>query len=163
MGVGVVSTDIAARLGDGCSLVVGLVTPEGRPVAARATAFDPVDEGRRAVLFVPSHEVASLDLPVGDDLDLAIAVTGADVRTLESAQLKGRVRRVTAGTEADLERARRSFVAFSDAVLETDGFEAEVMARWMPSAVVVLEIEVDEVYDQTPGPGAGRLLARSEP
>lgn len=163
MGDRVVSADIAARLGDGCSLIVGLVGPDGRPVAARASSFDLAADGRRAVVLVPAHELASSGLPLDEDLDLAIAVTGADVRTLASAQVKGRVRGVAAGTEADLDRARRAYEAFAAAVLETDGFEAEAMARWVPAAVVRVEVEAEEVFDQTPGPGAGRLLARSDP
>ncbi len=160
MAAGVAHGDLGALLGQCSSLVVGLVTPEGRPVATRAWAFDLDEGGREARVLLPSAEVRALGLPVDEALDLGIAVTGADVRTLASVQVKGRLRRLGAGTGADLARALRAFDGFATAVVETDGFDEALIARWMPASVHVAAVEVEEAYDQTPGPSAGRFLAR---
>jgi hypothetical protein len=50
---------------------------------------------------------------------------------------------------------------FLQMVHETDGNPLESLRRILPIEVVVVELEIDEMYDQTPGPDAGGpLVAR---
>ncbi|HEX2575973.1 MAG TPA: hypothetical protein VHK88_06455, partial [Aquihabitans sp.] len=95
--------------------------------------------------------------------DVPIAITGAEITSLRSVQLKGRLRRLSSGGATDMVRARRYCDAFVAAVGAADGLPAELMERWMPDAVAVADVDVEEVYDQTPGPDAGGLLSRTAP
>ena len=61
-------------------------------------------------------------------------------------------------TEADLERADRHTEAFFANVSDTDGTPLELLQRLLPASMVACVMQVDEVYDQSPGPGAGAAL-----
>ena len=89
-----------------------------------------------------------------------ISITAADVPTLHSMQLKGRKdSSAEAATASDRERADRYCDAFYADVERSDGTPRRMIERLRPADFVVLEILVDEFYDQTPGPGAGASLA----
>jgi hypothetical protein len=88
----------------------------------------------------------------------AVAITAADVRTLRSVQLKGVSLGVTPGGRPELERMRRFAEAFYADIEDTDGTPREILERLTPDALVVVCVAVTEVFDQTPGPAAGRCL-----
>ena len=97
------------------------------------------------------------DPVLGEHLDARgrLAVTSADVRTLRSVQLKGRVTAVEEPGVEDLRRCdAHNEELFSD-IEQTDHFPRVLTARMVPPGYVVATIEVEELYDQTPGPGAG--------
>jgi hypothetical protein len=89
-----------------------------------------------------------------------VAVTGADVRTLRSHQMKGRVQVVERATDADVAMMAAHSTAFMEAVHQVDGNPISELQRLLPNSVVVIEIVVDELYDQSPGPHAGAPVAR---
>jgi hypothetical protein len=83
-----------------------------------------------------------------------IAITIADPTTNRAMQLKGSwigERRVTDGDRAFLQRYREQLTC----QLALVGVPRSVSRRlvWWP--VVALQVQVTEVFDQTPGPGAG--------
>jgi len=61
-----------------------------------------------------------------------------------------------ADTEA-LERAAQHYVLFASAS-ERFGVPRAVTARLFSTDLVTLSMRVEEIYDQTPGTGAGRQL-----
>ena len=83
-------------------------------------------------------------------------MTGADVRTLRSVQLKGRVRLVEPPVADDLALAAEHSQRFFDAVIAVDGLSPDLLRRMLPYEVVCVELEIDEQFDQSPGPAAGR-------
>lgn len=85
-----------------------------------------------------------------------IAVTSADVRTLRSVQFKGRVTAISDTPDpSDLARcAAHNEELFTD-IEETDFFPRALTERMVPPGYFVAVVEVEELYDQTPGPGAG--------
>jgi hypothetical protein len=85
-------------------------------------------------------------------------VTATSVTTLRSMQLKGRALGPEVATADDEAAATRYFARFFEDVHETDGVAWEVFSTMIPSGYVACLVEVDEVYDQTPGPGAGARL-----
>jgi hypothetical protein len=137
----------------GCALIVGTAAG-GVPRATRGWGLDVLDGGAVRVLL--SRD----DAPPADHLraGMPIAITGADVRTLRSAQVKGRVLTTEPGTTADAERARRYHEAFFGDIVHTDGTPRALLERMMPSGYLSCAVAVDELYDQTPGPGAGAAL-----
>jgi hypothetical protein len=87
-----------------------------------------------------------------------IAVTGTDVPTLRGCQIKGTIRSVEPGDEEDralLERYRAE--VFAD-IQRTDGIPVTLLERITPDDVVGCVFAVEEVFDQTPGPGAGAAI-----
>jgi hypothetical protein len=152
----VFGSELTAMIEDGAGLVVGTVGDDGEPRATRAwsvTLVDP-DERRVRVVVSADDEVTVANLRVGTTL----ALNGADVRTLRSVQLKGRVVAVEAAGPDDLDSARDQSERFLQAVHDTDGNPLEQLRRILPIEVVVVEVVVVEMYDQTPGPDAGGAL-----
>jgi hypothetical protein len=152
----VFGSELTAMIEDGAGLVVGTVGDDGEPRATRAwsvTLVDP-DERRVRVVVSADDEVTVANLRVGTTM----ALNGADVRTLRSVQLKGRVVAVEAAGPDDLDSARDQSERFLQAVHDTDGNPLEQLRRILPIEVVVVEVVVVEMYDQTPGPDAGGAL-----
>jgi hypothetical protein len=146
---------LTAMVEPGSSLIVGTVDSGGEPRATRAWAATVVDADQRRVRVVMSGDdpVVVESLPRG-----IVAVTGADVRTLKSHQMKGRVQSVEPPTEGDLAMMAEHSTAFMEAVHETDGNSISELQRLLPNKVVVIEVVADELYDQSPGPDAGAAV-----
>ena len=152
------SSDVMSILEAGTSLIVGTVGADGEPRATRAFALTVIDDAAPAVRVVPSADdpVVLEHLATG-----AIAVTAADVRTLRSVQLKGRITRVEPSTDDDARMVEEHSSAFFQAIHDTDGHDLEISRRLLPLATISIVMVVDELYDQTPGPGAGGPVAMS--
>lgn len=152
--------DLMATIAAGSALVVGTVSAEGEPRAHRAWATSVVDADANRIRFVMS----------GDDPDLlehlesgAVSLTGADVTTYRSAQLKGRPVLVEPPTAADLELAGEHSEAFFEAIHRTDGNPLDLLRRMLPQRMLSVEMIVEETFDQTPGPKAGSALQAGDP
>lgn len=148
--------ETTAFLGTGCALIVGTVDDDGAPHATRGwgALVLPATTGRiRLLVDADDHEPIEHLRPGS-----AIAVTATSVRTLRSVQLKGSVLAVVDPTDEDVARAAEYCRQFYADIVETDGVEPELPARLTPERYLAVEIEVHELYDQTPGPRAGRAL-----
>ncbi len=151
--------ELVAFLESGCSTIVGLVTATGEPFATRGWGTEVLPgERARVRVLVGAGALAALGHAPGDEGGFAIAVTGASVLTLRSVQLKGTARAVEQPDEDDLARSRRFCDDFFADVEATDGVPRRLMDRLVPADLLVCEVDVDELYDQTPGPGAGEPL-----
>ena len=80
------------------------------------------------------------------------ALTGADVRTLQSVQLKGAIVAVEPASAEDLEHVAVHTDAFFRIVEETDGLPLSLLRRLMPHELIAFELVVDGTFDQSPGP-----------
>jgi hypothetical protein len=153
----VLGPELVRFIEGGCGLVVATVSADGMPRATRGWSAEVLDPEAGLVRFV-----VGTDDPVAlDDLAVPgrIAVTGADVRSLRSVQLKGRVTALAPLSHADRARVGWYCDTFFEAVRELDGNPRELLDRLVPSDFVACVVAVDEVYDQTPGPGAGGRLS----
>jgi hypothetical protein len=152
----VFSPDVMSILEPGTSLIVGTVGADGEPRATRAFALTVVDDETNRVRVVVSADdpVAIEHLHTG-----AISVTAADVRTLRSVQLKGLITAVEPSTEQDIETMEEHSALFIQAVTESDGHDVAVIRRMLAEHVVSVEFVVDELFNQSPGPGAGSPVA----
>lgn len=149
-------SELTSMIEDGAGLVVGTVDQGGEPRAARAWSVSVVDHDERRVRIVVGADdpVTVANLEAG----APVALNGADVRTFRSVQLKGRVDSVAAATAEDLHLAGVQSDQFLLSVHETDGNPIEQLRRILPLEVIAIEVIVDEMYDQTPGPDAGGPL-----
>lgn len=136
----------------GAGLVVATIGADGEPRAARAWSWSLVEPttDRVRVAVCADDPVTVADLTNG-----TVAVTAADVATFESLQVKGRVVAVEAPDAVDLERVRRHSEAFFARVHAVDGNPVELLLRMLPNEIVMIELVVEQAFDQTPGPGAG--------
>jgi hypothetical protein len=151
----VFASELIAMIEAGAGLVVGTVGEDGAPRGIRAWAAWVVDHDEQRIRVVLTGDdptvVARLE-------GCNVAVTAGNVRTLQSVQLKGRVSGVEQPTAADMEITERHIAWFFQAVHDTDGNPIELLQVMRPSTHLVLEMVVDEQYDQTPGPTAGHAL-----
>ena len=152
-----IDAEAAALFESGVSLIVCTVDARGMPDAGRAWSAKVLGGGTR------------LRISVSDDSETLIAnlaatgrvaVTFTEIEELTSYQVKGHLTSAL-GPESSDDRARREayITEFAGNVNRVDGTPLETIDRLMPRAFVVFEMDVDEVFDQTPGPAAGRQLA----
>ncbi|HEX6659109.1 MAG TPA: pyridoxamine 5'-phosphate oxidase family protein [Ilumatobacter sp.] len=149
------ASELTTMIDAGAGLIVGTVDGNGAPRGVRAWAawvVDPDAQRLRVVLTGDDRDV------VANLADGRVALTAADVRTLRSVQMKGRVSSIDEPTPADLELAEFQTERFFVAVSQTDGNPMEMLVSMLPSTRIALEMIVDEQYDQTPGPTAGTAL-----
>jgi hypothetical protein len=158
----VLSDELAAFLEGGCALIVGTVGSDGRPHSGRAWGIEVLDaEAGRLRLLLDAADGPTLANLAGEDPRLAC--TGADVRTLHSRQLKGRSLGTEPAAGADRARAARYCAAFFADIEATDGQPRELLEQIVPAAYVACTVQVDALYDQTPGPGAGAAVGGDAP
>ncbi len=143
----------------GCGLIVGFVRPDGAPLAGRAWGVTLLDGGGRARVIIEAADVAALGYPPDGLLGVWFAVTGGDVKTLATVQAKGPVTAVDSMTASDRTNLAAHCEAFFSNVEVVDMRPRHLMERLVPHDLLVVELDVVEVYDQTPGPNAGTPLA----
>jgi hypothetical protein len=151
----VFAPELITMIEAGAGLVIGTVDGDGNPRGVRAWGAWVVgaDAGSVRVVFTGD------DQSVVDNLEgRNVALTAADVRTLRCVQVKGRVVAVGQPTATELAVAERQTESFFAAVHESDGNPIDVLRTMLPTTQLVLEMIVDEQYDQTPGPTAGTAL-----
>lgn len=139
---------------------MGTLTPSCEPYATRAWGTEVLSsDPPRVRVLVGAGAFAALGRFPGDGATFSIAVTGADVRTLRSVQLKGTGHDLETPTPADLERSGAYCDAFFADVEAVDGVERALMERLVPTDLLAVTVEVAALYDQTPGPAAGTAIA----
>ena len=149
------ASELTAMIDSGAGIVVGTVSEDGEPRADRGWAAAVLDEQGRRVRFVMSAD----DPAVVRNLEAgSVSLTGAEVITYQSIQLKGRPVVVEAPTADDIEMARVQTATFFDAVHRVDGNPLESLWRMLPLQMVAVEMIVEETFDQTPGPAAGAVI-----
>ena len=143
---------LRAFLERGGAMVVGTVSADGVPHAQRGWGCSVTGPTTIRLLLDSSDPVLRSDIAAAGRL----AVTSADVRTLRSVQLKGRVTAVEPEPgPADLERCEAHNEELLTDIEETDHYPRALTERMVPPAYIVAVVEVEELYDQTPGPAAG--------
>jgi hypothetical protein len=149
----VVKTETARFLGDKAALVVGSVGVDGRPYAARGwglTLVDPVTGASRLLLDERDRQ-RMVHLAGGG----AISVTGSDVVTLRSCQVKGYVEGFEEVTAADEIHAAHYCDGYFGDIEAADHFPRRLLERHRPDGLFACRFVVEDVFDQTPGPHAG--------
>jgi hypothetical protein len=142
------------------ALIVATVGPDGAPYATRAWGLTVMtNEAERTELRLLLDAADTVALEHVRNPPGAIAITGGDVATLRSFQLKGHVDAIEVATADDVARAARYVDEFFSAVEATDGTPRALMERLEPFGYVACRVTVRDRFDQTPGPGAG---ARSD-
>lgn len=148
---------IVHLLETGVSVMVGTRNASLMPECTRAWGIQVVSD-RLAVKIFLSETFA------GETIDNLrangmIAVTCTRPTDHITCQLKGRVTAITRMTQAGRDRCRQWHHDFM-AELKAVGVPPELPEAWIVEPTVAVEFAVSEVFDQTPGPGAGRKIGQ---
>jgi hypothetical protein len=155
----VIEPEIVELLESPCAQIVGTVDDDGLPDASRGWGALVHDDGRRIRLLVASNAATTIrNLRTTG----RIAFTATQFLTLRSVQVKGIAVAVEDPDEDDRARFTQFCAGCARALHEIDDTPEELVSRMVPSDVVACVMTVDELFDQTPGPGAGTRLASSK-
>ena len=130
------------------------------PCGCRVTAWHVHPDGHTMTLFIPEPLVDRIIASLEDNGQ--IAVTIGEHPTHETYQLKGQYASHRAVTPEDLvlaARFRERFVRAYRSEIPPGISEAFAGAVAVPDPAVVVDVDIREVYLQTPGPGAGARLS----
>jgi predicted pyridoxine 5'-phosphate oxidase superfamily flavin-nucleotide-binding protein len=152
-----IEPEVAALFEGPSALVVGTADAAARPEAVRAWGVEVTGDAQMRILLAADAAVTLANL-AGNG---AIAVTATDVMTNQSIQVKGRAGATEPASDADLVRHSAYLDGFFRVVHESDGTPIALMERLRPGPQVALLVTVETVFDQTPGPAAGRSLLRT--
>ena len=149
----VIDTERQARLESGWALIVGTVSATGEPHAARGWGLTVLaTDGTQVRLLLDADDSTTLANLASTG---AVAITAAHVPTFRSMQLKGRSTQIEPATADDYACSERYIDAFFTDVQNTDGTARELLDGLRARDVVACIVQVDDWFDQTPGPGAG--------
>jgi hypothetical protein len=139
-------------------VAVGVATrdDELRPEFARGWGPEVSADGRSVTLCVSAPEGSRTRANL--ERNTAVAVGFSPPTIARAVQVKGVVAAMREPEAADLERVERhvrSFIAEAERI----GAPAELSGRmFVRTGLVAVQFSIDEVFDQTPGPTAGRRL-----
>lgn len=139
----------------GVSVIVGSVDAEGNPACCRAVGLRSDDRLATVTVYVPVATSAETIANVGTTKRLAVVTTHPISHC--ATQLKGIVERTRPAREDEEPFIVEHFGGFGG-VLNTIGYPLRLtrsVAHWPAYA---LELRVDEIYEQSPGPKAGSRL-----
>jgi hypothetical protein len=154
-GQAVVDGETASFLRGPVSIFLGTSDEHGTPDATRGYGVEVAGDHRLRVLI--STEAAGAVANAAAGRPAALLVT--DNTTYRSLQWKGTlVGPASARTRRDLAVADETADAFARGS-EVVGLAPEECWRFLAADYVVVEIEVAELFDQTPGPEAGRKVS----
>ncbi len=147
--------DVAALFEGASSLTVGSVDASGNPNATRAWGARLQPDGTLRAL------VAAEALTARENLGTTrvIALCATDVPTLRAVQVKGRVVTVEDAGPDDRDLADRYRSEFFRTCADVEGVPISRLLRLAPGGYFAVVLTIDELYDQTPGPGAGAAIA----
>ena len=154
-----VEPDIVELIESPCAQIVGTVDADGLPDATRGWGAQVLDDGTKIRLLLAANAATSIR---NLRSTRRIAFTATHFLTLHSVQVKGIALTVDEATETDRGRYEEFCAGCVRMLEEMDGTPESLSRRFVPSGIVVCVLTVDELFDQTPGPGAGKCLTATK-
>jgi hypothetical protein len=143
----------------GVSALVGTRDARLRPEALRAVGC--IVSKDRKVLAMLLPEMTGRRTIANLEAGSPVAVTFSRIVDHRTVQVKGTCLRVRPAAPGEQDAARRYLAAFTEA-LYFIGLSRAIVRRMSVEPCMVAEIDVRELFEQTPGPGAGaRMETRS--
>ena len=137
---------------EGMSVFVGTVSPDGLPAGCRAIAVVSPDHLKTITVYVPMATSRDVIANVAATKRLAVVATYPPDHS--AMQLKGTTTAVRLAADEEAELLRYRIEKFAD-VLHDLGIPKRIgrsISHWPAFAI---DMKVEEVFDQTPGPKAG--------
>jgi len=149
--------DISEFLQRGLCVLVGTRDNALQPLCVTGSAMFLSAPGR-AVVFLPAFESAPALANLGQNGQIAVVLE--QPTTHRGIQIKGSVTGTRPPSMAEVARIEE-FVSRTLADLSAIGFAPTVLNRMDFLPVTAVEFTFDAVFEQTPGPGAGRAVKAS--
>jgi hypothetical protein len=139
----------------GASIQVGTRDEALRPECLRAVGAQLGADRSTLIVYVPSELAARTIANLENNG--AIAVTFSQISNHHTIQVKGELRTLRRTRKNERILQERWLAAFTEQ-LHMTGFSRRIgrRLRYWPS--LALELEIHELFAQTPGPGAGRRI-----
>lgn len=150
-----ISEALGQLIQSGVSTIVGTRDADLTPECMRAVGARVHADRRHLTVFLPAATAARSMANLRDNAE--IAVSFSEVPKHRTRQVKGRAVKLREATEAERADIERYVEAFS-AEIALVGLPPAVARRVACFPAHAVEVEVSEVFDQTPGPGAGARL-----
>jgi hypothetical protein len=149
------SRELVELVEGGNSMLVGTRDAARRPELIRGVGALVGPDRTTLTVYVPA-ELAARTLANLED-NGAIAVTFSQLSNHRTVQLKGKLRALRRSRKNERPHLERYVAAFAEQVHFT-GCSRRIVRRLRFWPSVALEIEIGDLFAQTPGPGAGRRL-----
>jgi hypothetical protein len=152
----VLTAELVEYMESGVSLLVGSRDAALRPASARGFGVGIDAASCGATVFLPAAASAVTLSNLRDNGQIALTFSrGFDHR---SVQVKGHVVSISETNEEQRQLQDRYFARFSEGLIFI-GHQERLLrrVRYYPSYAVAFQIE--SMFDQTPGPGAGRTAS----
>ena len=140
----------------GISVIVGTADADKVPTCCRAIAISTKDNFETVTVYVPAATGQETIANVATTRRVAIACTIP--RSHGSIQIKGISRGVKLASPSDEEFVRTRLQQWADALAEF-GMPRCITQRMTIWPAFAIDVSVEELFDQTPGPKAGQPLA----
>ncbi len=146
---------IQAMLGTGTSIFVGTIGPDMVPLCVRAIAVRADERLGSATVYVPVATSRGTLCNLATTHRIAVVIT----RPVEhiSVQLKGTSRTARLARDDEQAFVRSRLDGLADAV-ERIGVPRRVTRSFAHWPALAIEMDVEHVFEQTPGPRAGTRL-----
>ena len=139
----------------GVSVVVGTRDADLMPECTRAWGIH-IEKDRRTVTIFLTEAISRQTLRnLRENGQIAISCTRPTDHV--ACQLKGRLRAIRPADQRDRERSRHWHREFVEEIVAI-GVQAEVGEAWITEPTLAVEIDVTDVFQQTPGPGTGEKI-----
>lgn len=149
------SEKLRTFLDGGISVIVATVDAEGVPSCCRGVAIDSKDDFDSVTVYVPAATAGETVANLATTRRIAVSCT--EPLSHHSIQIKGLTRGVKLAASQDREFVAQRLEAFAD-TLDSFGLPRTVTRSLTHWPAFAIEVSVEQVFDQTPGPKAGEEL-----
>jgi hypothetical protein len=143
---------IVELLQTGVSVVVGTRDSALMPECTRAWGIRVEADHKTVTLFLTEAISGTTLRNLRDNGLIAVSCTRPTDHV--ACQLKGRVRAILPADKRDLEQSRQWHQEFAGELIAI-GVPGELPLAWITEPALAVEIDVTDVFHQTPGPGTG--------
>lgn len=147
-----IAPEIFDLLQTGVSVIVGTRDEAFMPECTRAWGIRVADSGSRVTIFLT--ETVSRQTLVNLRSNGLIAISCTRPTDHVTCQLKGRVRSIRPANQHDQDTSARWQKDFAGELLAV-GVPPRLCEAWITQPALAIDIDVTDVFVQTPGPGAG--------
>ena len=146
---------IVNLLETGVSIMVGTRDASLMPECTRAWGIRVANDGGTVTILLSETFAGKTIENMRENGQIAVTCTRPTDHI--TCQLKGRIRSIERATSADRDLCRRWHREFK-AELTAIGVPSALSEAWITEPTLAVEFAVTDVFDQTPGPGAGKKV-----
>lgn len=137
------------------SIFVGTVGPDGQPAGCRGIAVTSPDQLKTVTVYVPM--ATSRDVLANVAATKKLAIVGTYPPDHSAMQLKGTTTAVRLATDDEAEFLNYRLEKFVE-VLHAIGIPRRLSRAVNHWPAFAIDMKVEEIFDQTPGPKAGEPI-----